>query len=1103
MRHIQVKTFNVSLYSALVLALLVAVQGSLRAADETPTPPQQGPSLLSIDVSGKDGVNGSNGASHNTQASMNTHGRNGGDATPSTPGEDAGQVQLHLIGQPQAGAFILRGNIAAPGGKATPVEKTIQIGSQGYLYLSARGGNGGNGGHGGRGQDGGDGSDGTDATRFSWGTDGRPGGNGGNGGNASSGSPAGHGGEIIVTLNEKDTYLLMLPITDVKGGSGGKAGRNGTGGRGGEGGEGGSHYYESEQVQTGTDSQGNPTYETRVHSNPGGSDGPDGSQGRDGYANVTDGADGKDGSVRYVVESKDGKTSYTSRYDIRLLSYGMESADANGINEPGETIRVSSLRIKNTGGMPSPAFQKVKIFLGNNEWVIADGQVITVPRSLAPGEEFDLPGEFQFQVRDNHIIGRGDRFLSEGKIEPLASLELAERPFTDFTLQKPFQITFPIEITPITALRSLQPGESTRLFWSVKNVSGRPFGSLSEIKRLIQVELTQSGEGRSPKDSDRLSYSDVQFVGPDGKEVSLQDGFLQSIANLRPGESVIIEGTLAVSKNAPFYRRAALNLDLSLGDIAQPNKPITRQIRTFDVRVSQTYRNTRSQVLLVVNSSTTPAEIKAWKDALARLKLNADIWDLSLYGYLEFTRALDAGSSLAQDFRGKTAIILNNVFSSTTKTGTTEQNAAGLLSQRDLLKAAGSAGMNLLFIQDPESVEKEILGDYLFPKRTRESGSEPNTQHTSLGKLIEKALSENSLPAEFTDRFEEVEVSTRLLWGKPKSSRLESVAARVQDKLNRAHPDRRYEVIYHHDPQQKSKNGLLGLFKKWSLGRIEVRRTLDRSDGSIIAVEMSTQVDPQSQDALSVILLSLSPERRVELLSHLTTHPSDDGLPVLELLTRQFLQEISVEIQILKSSSHWRDGLSRSELIEKMPNLRALWEAKFSAGLTPESGEGAAWIQLASELKIFAWSQMNWVDKVMPLRRTGTLYEIASDLSDAVLDRVFTRPETRKSARTAVEGIVGAAQKELKSTSFVTKIPLAEAGTVRVDYRSGLESGPDRVDIRLLHGDASERVFNGKSVPSMERRESERLQRIRGYEEDQILARQGLINTCEKVFQGR
>ena len=117
------------------------------------------------------------------------------------------------------------------------------LGSDGIIILSSRGGNGGCGGSGGNGQGGGHGVHGISATRYTRGTDGQAGGNGGNAGHGSSGANGGSAGELTIMVKEPDMDLLLAlnPLL-VQGGHAGNAGVNGVPGAGGNGGAGGAPY---------------------------------------------------------------------------------------------------------------------------------------------------------------------------------------------------------------------------------------------------------------------------------------------------------------------------------------------------------------------------------------------------------------------------------------------------------------------------------------------------------------------------------------------------------------------------------------------------------------------------------------------------------------------------------------------------------------------------------------------------------------------------------------------------------------------------------------------------------------------------------------------
>jgi len=225
--------------------------------------------LARFDVSGGHGAHGHSGADGAPGYASGANGEHGGNATIPQPGESAGRIALELAADDAAGSVKLRGEVVLARGEKREIRNLLVVGEAGTIELVALGGNGGDGGVGGMGARG---ADGADATRWSSGSDGSSGGDGGRGGNATSGAMAGDGGNIVITLAEADTPLLMLVRHDIAGGRGGAKGINGPGGIGGSGGAGGSSYSWT-TTSTSRNSDGSTRTHTHYHSNPGGSAG--------------------------------------------------------------------------------------------------------------------------------------------------------------------------------------------------------------------------------------------------------------------------------------------------------------------------------------------------------------------------------------------------------------------------------------------------------------------------------------------------------------------------------------------------------------------------------------------------------------------------------------------------------------------------------------------------------------------------------------------------------------------------------------------------------------------------------------------------------------
>lgn len=184
-----------------------------------------------------------------------TLGSHGGNATRPTNGGDAETIHV-VIGRPTfAAATYPPGQVIV---KVDRHEKRCRstlphtqnmeeyahdLGMDGMICISARGGDGGTGGHGGDAEGGGHGRDGMDATKYSMGTNGQHGCDGGNAGQGSSGGNGGKGSDITIFLNDEDKNILVaMHAPVVAGGKGGAAGDHGLPGLGGRGGEGGDSY---------------------------------------------------------------------------------------------------------------------------------------------------------------------------------------------------------------------------------------------------------------------------------------------------------------------------------------------------------------------------------------------------------------------------------------------------------------------------------------------------------------------------------------------------------------------------------------------------------------------------------------------------------------------------------------------------------------------------------------------------------------------------------------------------------------------------------------------------------------------------------------------
>ncbi len=229
--------------------------------------------------------------------------------------------------------------------------------------------------------------------------------------------------------------------------------------------------------------------------------------------------------------------------------------------------------------------------------------------------------------------------------------------------------------------------------------------------------------------------------------------------------------------------------------------------------------------------------------------------------------------------------------------------------------------------------------------------------------------------------------------GLPDVTDLSEQAIDVQDDLIAAYPDQRYVVVYDFEPEVASR---FLWIKKWRMGDVEVKSTLDPVAGSVVHAAL------------------------VELDIHSPTHILGDATVSCLLLARPFKDNLAALAQVLRSGSRpllddgkdssadakssapaatmidssrlsswligailtelageqdaivatrWREGLSRDDLRAKMPRLHLLATRTFGDGmLLPGTAESTHVIELAARLRFFADGQVKLWERTPPIR---------------------------------------------------------------------------------------------------------------------------------------
>ena len=266
---------------------------------------------------------------------------------------------------------------------------------------------------------------------------------------------------------------------------------------------------------------------------------------------------------------------------------------------------------------------------------------------------------------------RGEAFAVTASLTIRAQMTPFGRDFGAFVNPMPFPITYPVKMSPVASLPSFPPGGNTLVRFSISNVALREYGEDSEIGRVVIVKATYTGGN--------LGASKMQFVPIVDENPTSPIAFNQltpdeaqvlwPIPYLSAGETIHLSGRLSLLEDAEPYTTANFSVDLLLGEIQNPKNPIRIQQRQISVRVSTFYKKSpNSKTLLVVNPQTTKEEHKAWEELAGFIfgEKNpagvVDVWDISQEGDLDLNSVLKSGSTLIEDWRDCTIVVLDNPF---------------------------------------------------------------------------------------------------------------------------------------------------------------------------------------------------------------------------------------------------------------------------------------------------------------------------------------------------------------------------------------------------------------------------------------------------------
>ena len=815
----------------------------------------------------------------------------------------------------------------------------------------------------------------------------------------------------------------MLVKGNLVGGDIGFAGELARGGRGGPGGSGGSSYHWTER-RTYRDSQGRTQTRTIMRSNPGGIDGRPGRDGRPSLYRAADGTVGRTGRLGIHVRGHDGPTHwYPSPYDLELVTFDI--ASEYDVMEPDSLVSVDRIVIRNCGGMPTPDNYTVRVLLPPDQWLLSDEVDLVLHQTLQPGETHTFENHgLRFRIGD-YVVDepRKRSFRLRHPVSPQARLESGiARPFRQFEKGEDIRVAFPIELTPITCLNSLAPGESTRLIWAVKNTGSETFDQ-KYLYRSVRTRLRLLGGD--------LDSQLIAFYNDAGDPFVVRSAdFEKRVSELRPGENAIIETRIGIhdKPGAIPYQGFAVGVDLDLqrpGSSSQSDQYRRIDYRKTFIRVSERYlREEGSRFLLIANEKTTTDDIDKWTQLADYFGSGLDVWDVSYYGFLDLVRAVDKDQSLLKQWEGMTIIVPNNYYSTPNgRTVAFEQLAKG-----QFLRAANDFDINFYIVGDSRTGGEEMLANSLIPVTDNKTPSQLKTQKDFLksvrrwnkyvagnqdvvGGVTSNAqdIADASLGA-----VHQLDIDKRTILFHPNKEWLEAEAKRLQRKLSKSDPLRRWIIVHRYDTGDTDTSW--GFFRKRKIGKLEVRRTLDATKGSAVLFEVDSidAIDRgfiTSQANKHGIFLALKFEDKVDRFIRLVSERTfprysekfidrpmtdDEVREIGQELVDSILTDLYNEQKTARQCRTWGRGGVRGI----MPKLNYLAERSLNYGVTHrqmlenEISLGLLYELLANLRYMAVKSRTIWDHAIFPtafFKRSRAVSNYMVQRSDRIVTNIFGR----------------------------------------------------------------------------------------------------------------
>ena len=291
-------------------------------------------------------------------------------------------------------------------------------------------------------------------------------------------------------------------------------------------------------------------------SKPGAEPGPTGEIGVDGVGNITASRPGLNGNYSIFVTQPNGAVvQYKSRYNLVVTGYSYSANSNNGVFEPGDSVTVSKITVKNVSDMPMPSGQNALLTIENSGWIIAGSKAVVIPASLAPGQEMTLTDSQVFTVKDNTIT---PGLSTTATIVPDIQLQGVNRYFEAVGGQMSFQVSYPVSIKQLPVdLTKLDPNGKATITYQITNTGKRDIGAKADLARAVQLVVKTGGGGT-------LDTSQITIFDSTGKPVQNGASAITEIPVIKAGQTISLTTQISIGPRASRNTTGSIVAELHL-----------------------------------------------------------------------------------------------------------------------------------------------------------------------------------------------------------------------------------------------------------------------------------------------------------------------------------------------------------------------------------------------------------------------------------------------------------------------------------------------------------------------------------------------------------